>query len=185
MIRPAVLITGLAAAGLLIGISACTQHQAASGTASTPAPVEKAFTLTATAPFHVDFLTGQLQDLKITEQVDAAGKVAQPAELRGTLKITNNSKDQSAQLVGGRLVFLDGQGHPIPLGKDQDTSITFSSYDTTRLNPGQENSTAIDVPFPQAGLQADAIKSVQVDLTYLPTPYRSQSASAAVALKHG
>ncbi len=83
MIRPAVLIKGLAAAGLLIGISACTQHQAASGTASTPAPVEKAFTLTATAPFHVDFLTGQLQDLKITEQVDAAGKVAQPAELRG------------------------------------------------------------------------------------------------------
>ncbi len=185
MTRPAVHLTRLLAAGVLLAGSACSQHPAASGTASTPAPVEKAFTLTTNAPFHVDFLMGQLQDLKITEQVDAAGKVAQPPELRGTLKITNGSKDQSAQLLGGRLVFLDAQGHPIPLAKDQDTSLTFSSYDTTRLNPGQENSTAIDLPFPQAGLQADAIKSVQVDLTYLPTPYRSQTATAAVTLQQG
>jgi len=186
MTRPAVRVCRFISYGLVIGLTACSQHPAASSASSAPQVVDKSFTLTAGTPLHVDFLVGQLQDLKVTESVEAqSGKVTQAPELRGTLKISNGSKDQSAQLLGGKLVFLDAQGQPIPLAKDQDTSLTFSTYDTPRLDPGQEKSTTIDVPFPPAGLQTDAIKSVRVDLTYLPTPYRSQTATAAVELKHG
>jgi len=186
MTRFVVRMCRVAAGVLAVGLAACSQHPAVSNTASAPQVVDKSFTLTAGTPLHVDFLVGQLQDLKVTESVEAqSGKVTQAPELRGTLKITNGSKDQAAQLLGGKLVFLDAQGQPIPLAKDQDTSLTFNTYDTPRLDPGQEKSTTIDVPFPSAGLQTDAIKSVRVDLTYLPTPYRSQTATAAVELKAG
>ncbi len=179
-------LSRFAPALLVVGLAACSQSQTSSTAASAPPTVEKSFTLTASTPLHVDFLAGQLQDLKVTERVEAqSGKVTEAPELRGTLQIKNTSPDQSAQLLGGKLVFLDGQGHPIPRAKDQDTSLTFNTYDTTRLDPGQEKSTSIDVPFPAAGLQADQIKSVRLDLTYLPTPYRTQGVTSAVTLKQG
>ncbi len=72
----------------------------------------------------------------------------------------------------------------IPIAKDRgDTSFDFNSYDTQRLDPGKETSLAIDIPFPQAGLQANDLQNVRVDLTYLPTPYKEQAVNIPVAVK--
>jgi hypothetical protein len=169
---------------LAIGVAACSQQQSQS-TAATTQPVEKSYTLVSSAPMKVDFLTGQFEGLTITERIDPkTNDVVDRPELRGTLKLKNDSKDQSARLLGGSLVFLDAKGQVIPVGKDRgDTSFTFSAYETQRLDPGKETSQMIDVPFPRAGLKAGEIHSIRLDLNYLPSVYRAQSVDYPVSLK--
>ncbi len=185
MKRPASWILTWAPVVLALALAACSQQQGQS-TAASVEPVEKTFTLTPGATVvKVDFLTGQLQDLTVTERVDPkTSKLVDRPELRGTLKLTNSSTDQSARLIQGKLVFLDAKGQVIPLGKDRgEASFSFNSYDTQRLDPGKETSVAIDVPFPRAGLQASTLQTVRVDLMYLPTPYKEQAVNVPVVVK--
>lgn len=184
MVRTIVRTKWLAPALLALGVAACSQQQGQS-TAAAAQPVEKSYTLVSSVPMKVDFLTGQLEGLTITERIDPRTKnVVDRPELRGTLKLTNESKDQSARLIGGSLVFLDAKGQVIPVGKDRgDTSFSFSAYETQRLDPGKETSQMIDVPFPLAGLQASEIHSIRLDLNYLPSTYRAQSVDYPVSLK--
>ena len=169
---------------LALGVAACSQQQSQS-TAATAQPVEKRYTLASSAPLKVDFLTGQFEGLTITERIDPQTKnVVDRPELRGTLTLKNESKDQAARLLGGSLVFLDAKGQVIAVGKDRgDTSFTFSAYETQRLDPGKETSQMIDVPFPVAGLQASEIHSIRLELNYLPSAYRAQSVDSPVSLK--
>jgi hypothetical protein len=184
MTRSVVKILRWAPALLVLGVAACSQQQGQS-VAAADQPIEKTFTLASSATMRVDFLSGQLQGLTITERIQPKSKsVVDPPELRGTLKLKNDSKDQSAQLIGGHLVFLDAKGQEIPVAKDRGSaSIAFSAYETPRLNPGQETSQTIDVPFPRAGLQASEIRSIRLDLSYLPSPYREQGVNYPVSLK--
>lgn len=175
------LVPGLAA----LALTACGQQSGQSTTAAAQ-PVEKTFTVTAgNTQMQVDFLVGQLQQMTITERLDSkTGSVVDPPELRGTLKIKNTSQDQAARLVAGKLIFLDAKGQVIPIAKERaEAALTFNSYDTQRLDPGQETSQAVDVPFPRAGLHADMVQTVRLDLTYLPTPVRERSADTPVSLK--
>jgi hypothetical protein len=175
------LVPGLAA----LALAACGQ-QAGQSTTAAAQPVEKTFTLTpSTTQMKVDFLVGQLQQLTITERLDAkTGSVVDAPELRGTLKIKNTSHDQAARLTAGKLVFLDAKGQVIPLSKERgEAALTFNAYEAQRLDPGQEISQSIDVPFPRAGLQADGVQTVRLDLTYLPAPVREQSVDTPVSLK--
>ncbi len=184
MSRPTVWKLGWMPVVLALALAACSQQQAQSSAA--PEPVTKTFTLTpGPTPVKVDFLTGQLQGLTVTERMDPkTGKLVDRPELRGTLKLTNGSTDQSVQLLKGKLLFLDAKGQVLPLTKDRgDTSFSFSSYDTQRLDPGQDTSITIDIPFPQAALQANSLQDVRVDLTYLPTPYKEQAVNVPVAVK--
>jgi hypothetical protein len=169
---------------LALGVAACSQQQGGSAGAAVQ-PIEKTFTLASNTPLKVDFLSAQLQGLTITERIDPRTKqVVDRPELRGTLKLKNDSKDQSARLLGGSLVFLDAKGQVVPVGKDRgDTSFTFSAYETQRLDPGKDTSQTIDLPFPQAGLQAHEIHSIRLDLNYLPSAYRAQSVECPVSLK--
>jgi hypothetical protein len=175
------LVPGLAT----LALAACGQQQE-QPKSSAVQPVEKTFTLTSgTTPMKVDFLAGQLQQLTITERLDSkTGSVVEPPELRGTLKIKNTSQDQAARLIAGKLVFLDAKGQVVPLAKERgETTLTFNSYETQRLDPGQESSQSIDVPFPRAGLQTDLVQTVRLDLTYLPTPVRERAVDIPVLLK--
>ncbi len=184
MSRPSVWKLGWVPVVLTLALAACSQQQVQSSAA--PEPVTKTFTLTPGAtPVKVDFLTGQLQNLTVTERVDPkTGKPVDRPELRGTLKLTNGSSDQSVRLLTGKLLFLDGKGQVIPIAKGRgDTSFNFNSYETQRLDPGKETSVSIDIPFPQAGLQANNLQNVRVDLTYLPTEYKEQAVTVPVAVK--
>ncbi len=184
MSRPSGWNLGWVPVVLTLALAACSQQQAPSSAA--PEPITKTFTLTpgATA-VKVDFLSGQLQNLTVTERVvPKTEKLVDRPELRGTLKLTNGSADQSVRLIKGKLLFLDAKGQVLPLAKDRgDTSFSFNSYDTQRLDPGQDTSITIDIPFPQAGLQANGVQNVRVDLTYLPTPYKEQAVTVPVAVK--
>jgi hypothetical protein len=175
------LVPGLAALTLV----ACGQQQGQS-TATAIQTVEKTFTLTPGAtPLKVDFLVGQLQQLTITERLDSrTGRVVDPPALRGTLTIKNTSQNQAALLIAGKLVFLDAKGQVVSPAKGRgEALLPFGSYEPQRLVPGQEIARAIDVSFPRAGLQADVVQTVRLDLTYLPTPVREQTADTPVSIR--
>src|SRR5512137_1976838 len=128
MARSVVRFWWFAPAVLALGVAACSQQQGQSAAAAAQ-PVEKVFTLASGAAMKVDFLTGQLEGLTITERIDPKTKsVVDLPELRGTLKLKNDSRDQSARLLGGSLAFLDAKGQVIPIATNRgDTSFTFSA----------------------------------------------------------
>ncbi|MBI3078632.1 MAG: hypothetical protein HYY85_16860 [Deltaproteobacteria bacterium] len=167
---------------VVAGVAACSQQQQAT---ATPQPEEKTFALSpASAPVRAAFLTGELQDLKVTGRVEpGSGKFADPPQLQATLKLKNTSNDQTARLIGGEIGYVDGAGEPIPLAEDQrKTTFQFSSWQTERLNPGMEISQHIEVPFPAAAIEEKKLRGIRLELSYIPTPYKEETVSIPVSL---
>ena len=68
-------------------------------------------------------------------------EVVQPPRLQGTLKLRNETVDQTARLISGSLEFLDHHGNPIPVASDREAPrFTFYAYSGDRLDPGMETS---------------------------------------------
>src|SRR5574341_743208 len=160
-------------AGLLaLALAACSQQPGQ--TAWTPAQTEeKPFPLKPQSlPVKVSFLLGELQELKVKEQIErGTGKIREAPELRGMLKLKNTSSDQAVRLLWGRIQYVDADGKIMPLAKEQgNASFTFSSYQTEGLDPGMETSQYVDVPFPAAALQGKSLQDIRLELSYIPTP---------------
>ncbi len=126
------------------------------------------------------FLTGELQDMRVTERVEhGTGKMADTPVFRATLTITNDSEDQAARLLGGKIEYIDPQGMHIPAPH---TIFTFIGVPSDRLDPGGRTSQVIEVPFPAAALKPNGLWQVSLELTYLPFPYREDTANIPVYL---
>lgn len=170
---------------LAMALAACSQQGGQNAMAPSPQE-EKTFTLTPDASsVKIAFLAGQLQDLRVTERVDrATGKVVDPPWLHATLKLKNVSTDQAARLISGKLQYLDAEGNPIALAKERrDTSFTFSTYQTDRLDPGMGTSQAIEVPFPAAALETKTLRDIRLELTYSPLPYTEATVTFPVSIR--
>ncbi len=182
-IRPKSWIIGLGTAALVAGLAACGQKSETSGSA--PQEEEKSFALTpASAAVKASFLTGELQEMKVTERVEkGTGKVVQAPKLTATLKLKNTSENQAARLIAGKLEYVDAEGKPIPLAQGrQDTSFKFYSYQTERLDPGMETTQQIEVPFPAAALKDKKLGDIRLELTYIPTPYKEETITIRVGV---
>ncbi len=165
-----------------VGLAACSQQ---GQPAATPQVQEKTFPLTpATASVKASFLTGELQNMKVTERVEqGTERVVEPPRLRATLKLKNTSRDQAVQLIAGKIEYADAQGKPIPLAQSgQDTTFKFSSYQTERLDPGKDTSQEIDVPFPAAALPDKQLRDIRLEMTYILTPYKQEAVDIPVSL---
>ncbi len=93
MVRSRPRIGWVVPVALALGVAACSQRESQS-TASAVQPVEKSYTLVSSAPMKVDFLTGRFEGLTITERIDPkTNDVVDRPELRGTLKLKNDSRD--------------------------------------------------------------------------------------------
>jgi hypothetical protein len=177
--RAFALLTLLLTAGL-VGCS-----QSSSESTASPEIVEKTVALTpSSAPVQIGFLTGQLQGLEVVRRVEeGTGRIVEPAELHGTLKLKNTATDRAARVVGGRIEYADSQGNPIPLGEGRgEATISFYSYGGERLDPGMETSQNIEVPFPAAALRSGSLADLRVELTFIPSPYREETGSVKVSL---
>ena len=131
-------------------------------------------------------VTGEVVEMKITERVEqGSGRVDTPAKLTGKLKLTNTSADQTVRLVGGKILFIDARGQPIKMEEARtEPVIKFaSSYNSPdRLDPGQEVSQSIDVDFPAEALKASALKEIRIELSYIPSSYRQETAKFTVSI---
>jgi hypothetical protein len=130
-------------------------------------------------------LSGALTEMKVVERIeDGSGRIDQPARLTGKLVLTNVSKDQSLRLLGGKLLYIDAQGKPIPL-EDKRTEPTLkgaSSYGQERLDPGQDATQQVEAEFPVAALKMKRLKEIRLELQYIPSAYREETMNFGVSV---
>lgn len=148
---------------------------------------DKVYTVT---PDQVKVKTGivtvEVMEMKITERVEqGSGRVDTPAKLTGKLKLTNSSTDQTVRLVGGKILYIDDQGQVIKIeeARTEPTLKFSSSYNSTdRLDPGQEATQSVEVDFPAAALKAKTLKEIRIELAYIPSAYKLQTANFSVSI---
>ncbi|MBI1735498.1 MAG: hypothetical protein HYR51_10020 [Candidatus Rokubacteria bacterium] len=169
-------------AGLAAIAAGCTGGDGTADGAS--AVKERSFVVKlAPTPLRVGFLTAELSNVSVVERVrEGSGEVVEPAQLRGTLKVKNMSEDQTARLVGGTLRYLGADGRTIALAAGREApTFTFYSYGD-RVDPGKETSLGLDVPFPAAAMNGAGLDDLRLELSYIPTPYRTEAATVAATL---
>ena len=131
-------------------------------------------------------LSGALTEMKVVERIeDGSGRIDQPARLTGKLVLTNVSKDQSLRLIGGKLLYIDVQGKPIPL-EDQRTEPTLKASSQyggqERLDPGQDATQQVEAEFPVAALQMKRLKEIRLELQYIPSAYKQETMNFGVSV---
>ena len=131
-------------------------------------------------------LSGALTEMKVVERVeDGSGRIDMPARLTGKLVLTNVSKDQSVRLLGGKLLYIDAQGKPIPL-EDKRTEPTLKASPQyggqERLDPGQDATQQVEAEFPVAALQMKHLKEIRLELLYIPSAYKQETMNFGVSV---
>jgi hypothetical protein len=131
-------------------------------------------------------LSGALTEMKVVERVEeGSGRIDQPARLTGKLVLKNVSPDQSLRVLGGKLLYIDMQGKPIPL-EDKRTEPTLkasNSYGSQeRLDPGEDASQPVEAEFPVAALKAKRLKEIRLELQYIPSAYKQETMNFGVSI---
>lgn len=161
----------------------CTPPQAQKG----PVVSDKTYGVTPAAlTVKSALLSGALTEMKVVERVeDGSGRIDQPARLTGKLVLTNVSKDQSLRVLGGKLLYIDMQGKPIPL-EDKRTEPTLkvaSSYGSQeRLDPGQDAAQQVEAEFPVAALKMKRLKEIRLEVLYIPSAYKQETMNFGVSI---
>jgi hypothetical protein len=165
------------------GIFGCVQKPAV-----TAAVIEdKVYTVTPDqVQVKAGIVTGEVTELKVMERVEqGSGRVDSPAKLTGKLKLTNSSTDQTVRLVGGKILYIDDQGQLIKIEETRtEPALKFpASYNSSdRLDPGQDATQTVEVDFPAAALKAKKLKEIRIELAYIPSPYKLQTAHFSVSI---
>jgi hypothetical protein len=174
--------TSLAAA-VLAALTACTPP----APQNRPVVNDKTYAVTpAELTVKGGLMTGALTEMKVVERVEeGSGRVEQPAKLTGKLVLTNASKDQSLRLLGGKVIYVDLQGKPIPL-EDKRTEPTLKAPNAygsqERLDPGQESTQAVEAEFPAEALKMKRLKEIRLELLYIPSAYRQETMNFGVSI---
>lgn len=181
MMKPG-LTMALGAASLML--AACTPPVPS----AVAAVNDKVYSVTPdTMKVKAGIVTGEVTDMKVTERVEAgSGRITAPAKLTGKLALKNTSSDQTMNLVGAKIRYVDMQGKPIAL-EDNRTEPTIQVGGTSygqpqRLDPGQESSYNLDAEFPAAALTAKNLKEVRLELTFIPAQFREETLNFRVSI---
>ena len=148
---------------------------------------DKVFTVTpASVQVKAGILTGEVADMKVTERVEkGSGRIDSPPKLTGTLKLKNNSTDQSVRFIGGTIQYIGAEGKTIKMEEARNNlSIKSDSYGSSseRLDPGQETTKSVDVDFPAEALEAKKLKDIRLEVMYLPSAYKDETVNLAVSI---
>lgn len=135
-------------------------------------------------------VTGEVTEMKVTERVEqGSGRVDSPAKLTGKLKLTNSSTDQTVRMLGGKLIYIDDQGQVIKIEQARTEPVLKfpSSFNNgaDRLDPGQDATQAVEVDFPAEALKAKKLKEIRLELAYIPSAYKLQTANFSVSIGDG
>lgn len=184
MLKRRVVFLGVAGV-VALGGAGCTRG--GETTAKAVAEIEERTYAVQLAPtaLRIDFLAAELTGLQVVERVRrGSGEVVDKPMLRGTLRVKNTSDDRAVRIVSGALEYLGADGRPIALPADRGGStFTFYAYSGgDRIDPGKELSQSIDVAFPSAAVNGASLAEVRLGLTYLPTPYRRETATVPASL---
>jgi hypothetical protein len=180
--------TGLAVACALAAVLVATTLGCTPAPSAVAAVInDKVYTVTPDSlKVTAGIVTGEITEMKVTERIEeGSGRIANPAKLTGKLALKNNSADQTVRLVGGKLLYIDTNGQPIPL-EDKRTEPMLkvaSSYGAAeRLDPGQDTTQSVDAEFPVEALKAKKLKQIRLELSYIPSPFKEEKLNFTVSI---
>ncbi len=166
MLRRKLCPVGLAAAAMLLVAAGWSEVPYQGGAGPLPFAQKSIAVKPSIIFLKASFLTGEVNGLKVVEQVDrGSGAVVGAPMLEGTLTVSNDSKNHAARLLGGKVTYLDAAGKPI---KESNTTFSFTEIPTNRLDPGMQTSQVIEVPFPSSALAAHTLGEISLELTFIP-----------------
>ena len=146
---------------------------------------DKTYTVTPAAmKVKAGIVTGEMTDMRVTERIEqGSDRVVSPAKFTAKVVLKNSSADQTVRLVAGKIRYIDAQGQPIQLEDARtEPTLRFASYGNDRLDPGQEATESLDVAFPAEALKAKKLKGIQLELAYIPSPYRQETVHFTVSI---
>jgi hypothetical protein len=116
-------------------------------------------------------VNGEVSELKVMERVEqGSGRVDAAAKLSGKLKLTNGSADQTVRLLGGKIIYIDDQGQVMKLEEARtEPAIKFANMSNS-------------VDFPAGALKASKLKEIRIELAYIPSAYKLQTANFSVSI---
>ena len=158
------------ALSLVVGLLGCTKEEKKVG-----APKQEQVTKNLVPP--KSELKGQnffveLSDLKVITVVDTASKeIVETPSLKGSIKITNKSKD-ILDIQAVTLEYLDEAGKPIPYKPEEKIVKVYSFWKA--IPPEGVTEGSLDVTIPMKAIKEKSLRKIEVDLVYVPSPLKRE-----------
>ncbi len=156
---------------LVIGLLGCSQQQKAE------APKQEQVTKNL-VPSKVEVkgeaFAVELTDLKVTTTIDIASKeIVETPTLRGSIKITNKSKD-NLDIQAVTLEYLDEAGKIIAFSSGE--KIVKVSPFWKVLKPEEDTTGSFyDVTLPRRAIKEKSLSKIEVNLVYVASPLKRES----------
>jgi hypothetical protein len=158
------------ALSLAIGFLGCTKEQKAE------APKQERITKNLVPPKAEakgeNFLV-ELSDIEVVTIVDTASKeIVETPNLRGRIKITNQSKD-ILDIQAVTLEYMDEAGKSIPYKSGE--KISKVSVFLKAIKPGETTEGSLDATIPRMAVKEKALGKIEINLVYIPSPLKRET----------
>jgi hypothetical protein len=115
----------------------------------------------------------ELNDMKVVTTVNLASKeIVETPSLKGSIKITNKSKD-ILDIQAVTLEYLDEAGKPIPYKPDEKIVKVYPFWKA--LQPEGIAEGTLDVTIPTKAIKEKSLRKIEVDLVYVPSPLKRET----------
>ena len=119
----------------------------------------------------------ELEDLKVAMTVDTASKaITETPNLRGRIKITNQSKD-ILDIQGITVEYLDEAGKPIAFTSGEKIATVYPFWKA--LKPEESTEGSLDVTIPRMAVKEKALGKIEINLVYVPSPLKRETLTLA------
>ena len=115
----------------------------------------------------------ELKDLKVVTLMNTASKeLVETPILKGSIKITNKSKD-ILDIQAVTLEYLDEAGKEIPYKPEAKIVKVYSFWKA--LQPEGTTEGSLDVTIPANAVKENALKKIEINLVYVPSPLKRET----------
>ena len=119
----------------------------------------------------------ELSDLKVAMMVDTASKeIVDTPNLRGSIKITNKSKDV-LDIQGVTLEYLDEAGKPIAFSAGEKIAKVYPFWKA--IKPEEMTEGSLDATIPRMAVKEKALGKIEINLVYVPSPLKRETLTLA------
>jgi hypothetical protein len=161
----------LIALSLVIGLFGCTKEEKKVG-ALKQEQITKNLAPQKSNLKGQNFLV-ELSDLKVLTVVDTTSKeIVETPTLRGSIKITNKSKD-ILDIQAVTFEYLDEAGKPIPFKPEEKIDKVYPFWKI--LQPEGITEGTLDVTIPKMAVQGKALGKIEINLVYVSSPLKRET----------
>jgi len=115
----------------------------------------------------------ELNDMKVVTTVNIASKeIVETPSLKGSIKITNKSKD-ILDIQAVTLEYLDEAGKPIPYKPDEKIMKVYPFWKV--LQPEGIAEGSLEVTIPMKAIKEKSLRKIEVNLVYVPSPLKRET----------